>query len=202
MSTVDLVSHTRRLAYGSIVVALICTLVLMILTEETQTDGAMAGVGAALIGIAGTSLGHTVGFHRERRRSIDTAGRGKGALDDVQYAIVAAAIIVVLLLLPGVALLIGDLPRVSTEAAAALIAALVGVSATDLAHRNWLSRSDRWWLGHALLGAGLLGGLVFISTNDDQADVIAAIATTAIAVGGTVIGFAHGRRTAKAVHTA
>jgi hypothetical protein len=191
-------SGTRRAAYAAIILAIILALVLMIWTADTEIDEAVAGVCAAFIGVAGTSLGHAVGLDRERRRRRTPARAVPGNRFPRWQAVVATAVMVAIPFLPGVVLLAGDLPRVSIDAAAALLAALVGIAATDLAHKWFLSRVELRWLGYLLLGGGLLSVLVLVPFPD-HADVIAAIATTVIPIGGTVVGFAHGRRTAKAL---
>jgi len=198
VSTQTIASDTQWTAYAAIIVAVIVALVLMIWTADTEIDAAVAGVCAAFIGVAGTSLGHAVGLDRERRRRRTPARAVPGNRFRRWQAVVATAVMVAILALPGVVLLAGDLPRVSIDAAAALLAALVGIAATDLAHAWFLSRVELRWLGYLLLGCGLLSVLVVVPFPD-HADVVAAIATTAIPIGGTVVGFAHGRRTARAL---
>jgi hypothetical protein len=200
MPTESIALRTRRVAYRAIITTVIVAVIIMIWTTDTEIDEAVAGVGAAFIGVAGTSLGHAVGLHRERskRQGEADAVDSEIPLSRHRYAAVALKIMVLVLVFPGLALFFEDMPRVSAEAAAALIGALVGIRATDVAHKKSLNRSDQWWLGHFLLGCGLLGGVLLV-TFPYQADVFAAIATTAIPVGGAVVGFAHGRKTAKSL---
>jgi hypothetical protein len=198
MSTQDTSTRARRRAYAAIITTVLIALILMIRTEDKDIDEAVAAIGAAFIGVAGTALGHAVGFHHERSTAHGPSTAVEDPMSKRRYVAEAVAIIVVALVFPAVALLLGDIPRLSAEAAAALLGALAGITATDMAHKRSLSRSDQWWLGRSLIGGGVLSG-VLLALFPHQANVITAIATTAIPVGGAVLGFAHGRRTAKAV---
>jgi len=133
VSTQTIASDTQWTAYAAIIVAVIVAVVLMIWTADTEIDAAVAGVCAAFIGVAGTSLGHAVGLDRERRRRRTPARAVPGNRFRRWQAVVATAVMVAILALPGVVLLAGDLPRVSIDAAAALLAALVGIAATTSA---------------------------------------------------------------------
>jgi len=187
----------RREAYATIAVTVVTVTAVMVFTDGTRSDPAAAGLGAAIIGIAGTSLGHEVGLDHERRRAAGAVPAPR-AVHAAWYALVAVALAVGVLALPAAALVVEpSLPRVSADALAALIAAVVGIVATDVAHSRWLSRADQRWLGWAFLGVGSLGGLALIHVVPDRADVVAAIATTGIAVGGALVGFARGRRAAR-----
>jgi hypothetical protein len=203
MSPDKLVRRSRLDAYATIAVTIFVTGVAMVLIEGTEADAAAAGVAAVVIGIAGTSLGHNVGFHRQRSHDQAAVAPDPDAaemkdLSPGTHAAVLTGLIVVVLLLPALVLVWDpSWESVSADGIVALGAALLGIVATDIAHAKFLSRSEQHWLGHLFIGIGFVGTLLLINASPDKADGVAAIGGTVVAVGGTVIGFNRGRRAAR-----
>jgi hypothetical protein len=163
------------------------------LMAATESDTAAAALAAAVIGIAGTSLGHTSGRRHSRAKQRTREGRAT-------HVVVA---LVVLLLFVAVSVgATAALHRVladdTAEAAAALLAALTGIAATVVANENRLRATTDVAVGYALVLLSIVGGGSAIGWPPFgiSPDATAGYAAAFVGVASTFLGHAKGRHLA------
>jgi hypothetical protein len=199
--------HPPRLAHpgrcgGYLVVLLSVALAFKVmLTTDTIPDAAIAAVTAAVIGVVGTRLGHKIGYQHGRQRPRPRQRGWVAILFD--FALVIAIVVSVLGL--GFSILVSRwasrrLGGVEDEAIAGLITALLGVPGADLANERQLEPFITRWVGPAVIGLSIAGGMFLIAQNHWQLDAegIAAFVGAGVTIGGTFLGHATGEELARA----
>jgi hypothetical protein len=170
-------------------------LVLMVATDsdEKVPDAAIAALAAALIGVAGTHLGHATGYLH--------GSESEEPADEPAW--MYPAVIVGLLIVLGVSTLAFIyMPKaldVSDEAAAALVAALVGVPCTDFANTRWFRSSTPPGAGLGLILVSFGGGVALVLSHpgDLSAEGLATFAATGVGIGATLHGHRRGQELAR-----
>ena len=189
--------HPYRWAtYGFIVLAAIGSIILMNYNNEDEVpDAAVAALAAALIGILGTNLGHVVGGEHKKEKPPKTYFKPGKYQDGVFVGLVVAALL-------GAGYLLLEHNRASEwlgltdEAKAALIAALIGIPVTDLAHEVLLRSTPNYVLrvaGPLIISLSIVvGGLLLWfhpwgNASQVNAEGFAAFAAAGAGIGGTFI---------------
>ena len=174
-----------------IAIGVVGTVAVMLATSgPDDPDAATVTLAAAVMAVAGTSLGHT----RGRRDAQFGTKPSVRVLPHTMlilglFVAVAGASVLVHALLP-------DGSAVAEDAAAALCATVLGIVGTVVANEVFLHSSTHILVGVALLAGSLTWGVVAIvqASGTSPADSDVAYAAAAIGIAGTLLGHATGRR--------
>jgi hypothetical protein len=182
-----------RRSWFEVLVIAMCVAGAVVLMAVTEADTAAAALAAAIIGVAGTSLGHTSGRRHGRAKQETREGRAEHA----RVALVVLVLFVAVALVATVALH-RVLPDDTAEAAAALLAALAGIAATVVANENYLRATTDVAIGYALVLLSIVGGGLAIGWPlcGITADATAGYAAALVAIASTFLGHAKGRHLA------
>jgi hypothetical protein len=171
-------------------------LMLMVATDndEKVPDAAVAALAAAVIGVAGTHLGHATGHQH--------GSESEGSPDKPAWTHRAIIVGLIAVALGAGALAFVYMPKaldVSDEAAAALVAALVGIVCTDLANARWFRSSTPRWAGLGLILVSVVGGVALVLSHPGNlsAEGLATFAAAGVGIGATLHGHRRGQELAR-----
>jgi hypothetical protein len=172
----------------------ILSILMMSVTNESNVpDTAVATLAAAIIGIAGTSLGHTSGHHHGSQLG------APGKRPDISIMILLIMLVVVIAVTVFVFAEWPEHSAVSKDAAAALCVALLGISGTVIVNETLQRSSIHVRFGQGLLMVFVIGGGIAVVGRPFglSADDLAALAAAGVGVAGTLLGHERGRALAK-----
>jgi hypothetical protein len=202
-------AHPSRLwGYLVGIISILGALWIMRFTDDARVpDAAIAGLVAALIGVVGTHVAHAVsaGHANTKPNPLGKPGIGQDII------VLLFVMIIIGLIFTGVVISSkSQMAGIDAEAAAVLIAAVIGIPASDLAHEGWFlgCANSKVYRFNLLVGPAIMGisvaaamGLIWLNPPMWDAEGIAAFAAVGIGIGGILLGHCrtyHGLRGWKA----
>jgi hypothetical protein len=167
----------------------------MRLTDDARVpDAAVAGLVAALIGVVGTHVAHAVSAGHANTKPNPKGKPGIGQ----DIIILLFVLIIIGLMFTGVIISSkAQMAGIDAEATAVLIAAAIGIPASDLAHEGWFlgCANSKLYPFNRLVGPAIIGvsiaaamGLIWLKPPMWDAEGIAAFAAVGIGIGGILLG--------------